>query len=461
MLFPAPRYGAEAIVKLIEQVDGDIIITPASPLPVTHEILQKRSMKTYQIPPLEELLQAQTARYPFTKTFKDHKHEPLLSLHTSGTTGFPKPILWTHDWADSVLRGIKLTSPTPEYVTSAHYSYPGARIMYPFMAFHASGAMGMVLMPFCTGSVVVWPPPTINPATAMEAIADALDFLGDEGKVYMLMLPPPHIEYLAANPLLLDRVSSKVQSVSYAGGDISTAAGNTIHNKLRLATRLASTELGSWPSLRRLKAGKEEGVQDEWHWLRLHPAANVHLDIISDSAEGPVGEAVMVRNSDDGWVQPIFKMYPQDTERRLGDLFVTHPMHADLWKYVGRADERLDFTTAQMFHPHSTEKRILENPAVVEVMMVGTRRPRAALIIRLKEGKGLDDVWGTVEEVNKDAPVDARVGRDMVLLVEEPFLLTGKGSVQKKGMLEKYEREIEGLYERSGKEAWEINGSTH
>jgi acyl-coenzyme A synthetase/AMP-(fatty) acid ligase len=461
MLFPAPRYGAEAIVKLIEQVDGNILLTPASPLPVTKEILQKRSMKTYQIPLLEELLQAQTARYPFTKMFKNHKHEPLLSLHTSGTTGFPKPILWTHDWADSVVQGMKLTSPSFEYVTGAHNFYLRARIMYPFMAFHASGAVAMVVMPLCTGSIVVWPPPTISPATATEAIVEALDFLGDEGKVHSLILPPPHLEYLAANSALLDRVSNRVQQLSYVGGDISTTAGNTLHSKVRLATRIASTELSSWPSLRRLKAGQETGVEDEWHWVRMHPAANIHLDIMSDSAEGPVGEAVMVRNSEDGWVQPIFKMYPQDTERRLGDLFVTHPLHPDLWKYVGRADERLDFTMGQMFHPHSTEKRILENPAVVEVMMVGTRRPRAALIVRLKEGKGLDDVWETVEEVNKDAPVDARVGRDMVLVVKEPFILTGKGSVQKKGMLAKYERQIEGLYEKSGKEAWEINRSTH
>lgn len=460
MLLPSPRYGAEALVKLIEQVDGEIIITPASPLPVTQDILQKRKMKTYHIPPLEELLQAQTARYPFTKTFQKYKNEPLISLHTSGTTGFPKPILWTHDWADSVHRGMLLSSPTPEYEPVGYYPF-GTRIMWPSVAGHASGPVSMVLLPFCMGATVIWPPPTTSPAAGMEAMANALDFLGDKGKVQVLIIPPPHVEYLAAHPALLDRVSSRVQSINYAGGDISTAAGNTINSKVRLSTRLASTELGAWPALRKPQAGLEEGVPDEWHWMRMHPAGNTYLDIISDSAEGPVGEAVIKRNLDSGWVQPVFKMYPQDTERRLGDLFVTHPLHPDLWKFVGRADERLDFTTTRMVHPHRTEKRIAENPAVLEVMMVGTRRPRAALIVRLAEGKGLDDVWGSVEEVNKDVEVDARVKRDMILIVREPFLLTGKGSVQKKGMLEKYEREIEELYERGGKEAWDVNGATH
>jgi hypothetical protein len=80
--------------------------------------------------------------------------------------------------------------------------------------------------------------------------------------------------------------------------------------------------------------------------------------------------------------------------------------------------------------------------------MVGTRRPKGALILRLKEGKTMDDAWGVVEEVNETSPVYARVDKDMVLVVEEPFLQTAKGSIQKKAMLDLYQKELDCLYER-------------
>jgi hypothetical protein len=60
-------------------------------------------------------------------------------------------------------------------------------------------------------------------------------------------------------------------------------------------------------------------------------------------------------------------------------------------------------------------------------------------------------VWGTVEEVNYTSPVYARVSKDMVLVVKDPFLQTAKGSIQKKAMLELYEKELDYLYDRAAK----------
>ena len=130
MLFPSPRYGAPAIAKVIDQVSGTIMLTSRTPLPVTQEILQARSMRTYQIPSLEDLFSAETQPYPFTKTFAQHKLEPLVSLHTSGTSGFPKPILWTHDWADSFIQSLSLPSPSDELQTATHFNGSHKRVMF-------------------------------------------------------------------------------------------------------------------------------------------------------------------------------------------------------------------------------------------------------------------------------------------------------------------------------------------
>lgn len=42
------------------------------------------------------LRDAEVPHYPFTKTFEEAKHEPFAVIHTSGSTGMPKPVIATH-----------------------------------------------------------------------------------------------------------------------------------------------------------------------------------------------------------------------------------------------------------------------------------------------------------------------------------------------------------------------------
>jgi acyl-coenzyme A synthetase/AMP-(fatty) acid ligase len=450
MLFPSPRYGAEAIAKLINQVDGNILLTPSPPLPVTAEVLQKRPMRTCQIPSLEDLISTETKPYPFTKTFAEHKHEPFLSLHTSGTTGFPKPILWTHDWANSYKQSLALPPSSDGIPLATHFYGSNVRILFPFPPFHASGAIGQTFFGPCSGTTIVLPPPALTPDSSVNIIADTLDFLGDaEGaKVDIVALPPPHMEYLASQPAILERVSKRVKMAMFGGGDLGVEVGNIIAQKMQLNTDVGSTELGLWPSLARSETSMWNGekVDEYWHYLPLHPALNIRLDFVSSSPQGDIGEAIMVRNDEDGWVQPLFKIYTNDKERSLGDLFIRHPRHPELWKHHGRVDDLLNFITTEKFHPGVAEQRIGAHPAVEEIMMVGTRRPKSALIVRLLEGSKVDDIWKVIEEVNETSPVYAKVDRDMILIVKEPFLKTAKGSIQKKAMLELYDKQLDGLY---------------
>lgn len=61
------------------------------------ELLEKRPMQLLELPLLDDLLSDQSAEpFPCTKTFDEAKDEPFCYLHTSGTTGVPKPILWSH-----------------------------------------------------------------------------------------------------------------------------------------------------------------------------------------------------------------------------------------------------------------------------------------------------------------------------------------------------------------------------
>ena len=100
MLFTTPRYSVSAQVELMKKLDYKTMLLPSMQPPVANEILEEYSMSTFEVPELEELLTQRYPLYEYSKTFEEAKHEPLAVMHTSGTTGTPKPVIWTHEWAD-------------------------------------------------------------------------------------------------------------------------------------------------------------------------------------------------------------------------------------------------------------------------------------------------------------------------------------------------------------------------
>lgn len=62
-----------------------------------HAVLQQRSMNVLSLPTVDELLDSENIdAFPYEKTFEDAMTDPFCYLHTSGTTGVPKPIPWSH-----------------------------------------------------------------------------------------------------------------------------------------------------------------------------------------------------------------------------------------------------------------------------------------------------------------------------------------------------------------------------
>ena len=59
--------------------------------------MSRRTLEVLDLPSLDELLDTKgVVSFPYTKTFEDAANEPFCFLHTSGSTGVPKPIPWSH-----------------------------------------------------------------------------------------------------------------------------------------------------------------------------------------------------------------------------------------------------------------------------------------------------------------------------------------------------------------------------
>ena len=265
-------------------------------------------------------------------------------------------------------------------------------------------------------------------------------------KIDMITLVPPYMEQMGRDADLLEFLSHKVDTVMWAGGDVSFEAGNAISAKFKLFTAGGSTEMGFYPILRR----SGPWLSDQWKFIRFHPVMNMKLQQRSDD----LFEGQIQRNSSSGYEQPVFKVFPTLQEYNTGDLFSPHPLDANLWQYRGRADDMQIFSSGEKYHPTAVEKRIAQYPDVKEVLFVGMGRSHAALLLEMTEPYNRDErtqimerIWPTIEEANRVCPVYAKITPERVLFVqpEKPMARSGKGTVQRRATMQRYEKELNEL----------------
>ena len=291
------------------------------------------------------------------------------------------------------------------------------------------------------GSTIIYP---ISGAPSAAMVVDCLRHT----KVSAVCTPPPVIEEIGRNPEILDLVSQKMQCLFYAGGDVSSAAGDAISCKMKLITTCGATETGMWPTI------YPSGAWDNsrWHYMHIHPAANVAFRHRSDD----LYEAILVRNSDPEEEQSVFKL-PQLRglhEYATRDLFSPHPSDPTLWRHRGRTDDLQVFITGGKYHPVAVEQLISSHPDVQEALLVGTRRESAALLLEMCIGvpletaeqrtKVLQRVWPFIEKANEMCPDYAVIARERVVFTQAsvPMLRTAKGTVARKATVEAYNVEL-------------------
>lgn len=136
MLFTSPRYSTLAQVNLINAVSCRTLLVPEAMPPAADLILEAARLRVFHIPSIEELFDRKYPYYRFERSFEQARHEPLVALHTSGTAGLPKPIIWTHEWAASFAQERRL-SPPAGFESSDSLLY-GNRVLSLMPPFHVS-----------------------------------------------------------------------------------------------------------------------------------------------------------------------------------------------------------------------------------------------------------------------------------------------------------------------------------
>lgn len=115
-LFLSPKNTVEGAVAVLKAAKCSIWIHPSGQRQsvLVKNVLGTLSMQVFDLPALRELLEVQCVLpFEYTRIFEYAADEPFCMLHTSGTTGTPKPISWTHALIGT-MDAVRLLPPTEE-----------------------------------------------------------------------------------------------------------------------------------------------------------------------------------------------------------------------------------------------------------------------------------------------------------------------------------------------------------
>ncbi|KAL8713809.1 MAG: hypothetical protein Q9225_006706 [Loekoesia sp. 1 TL-2023] len=409
---------------------------------------QALSPRTVHVPTIFQLLDGQYKHYPYVKTFEAARDEPLMVVHTSGTTSDPKPIVLTHEFAASYTSWIQAEA--PDGFKNAVSLVQSNRLFVTLPFFHAGCLYATLIDAITSQTTIITPLTGVSPSAPV--IIEGLKRVESDA----LLLTPPFMEQIAKNPEMLDLVCSKVRYVAYGGGDVSKTYGDAFASRLILFNFNGSTETGPYPMLR----SADDTSTEDWKYIHPHPASGLEF---RPSVDG-LFEAFIVRKPDPEQEQPVFKIFPELKEYRTKDLWLPHPARSGSWLYRGRLDDIIVFKTGYLCNPIQLEQELGNHPDVRSALMAGTGRYHSTLLIEpmndewLVSGEArdslIDRVWPAIQEANKAYPESARVQRSHILVIDADKRLrrASKGTVQRGPSIKLYEAELEKLYEEPSEE---------
>lgn len=172
MLFSSPRNNLDGHLNVLEKSDCHVLLSASDSHTDIKPIVQRRSMRTLTVPTLKELLDVGSSSevevYPYAKSFEDACHDPCLILHTTGSTGLPKPIVWKNGML-TTYEAWRLVPPIDGYVPTTEVYQQATRAYTSMPLFHTSGINAAITWALSLGVTLVYGDPHVPPNAAYVA----------------------------------------------------------------------------------------------------------------------------------------------------------------------------------------------------------------------------------------------------------------------------------------------------
>ena len=427
-------------LKLLEDLQCDVmLLTAESKPPIVEEVLSKRAMRTMMVPTLEDTVMTEDEPlYPYYKAYEQAKHEPFVVLHTSGSTGLPKPVVLNHGTLAHHDLFLNAKSLGGKVLNVARFS--GKRVLLCLPQFHSAAVCFLAFSVYSNAIPVLSPSPV-----SADLVNEAHLYAGVDAS----FLAPGTLADLVHNPEYLENLK-RLRYVTFGGSPLSQEVGDKVKDLAHLFVSFGTTEAGYY--------ALEETEPEDWQYVSFSPIMGCELRPFSEG----LYEFFFVRRDSLPNSQGIFSTFPSLDEYSPSDLYSKHPTKNGLWLFEGRGDDVLIFSNTHHHYPQEMERTLNAHPAVNSALVCGHGRAKAALLIEAKIPPGsqeersakLAEIWPSIELANeKIASGQGQITEDMVLFTSEarPMLRAGKGSVLRHQTAELYRWDLDQLFIKHAK----------
>ncbi|KAF8187031.1 hypothetical protein K438DRAFT_1835504 [Mycena galopus ATCC 62051] len=450
-----------------------IIASPRSPIPATLRFLAETGVKHILYGPdaaLEVLLDAAQAAgwatlpyldfagamddtpalaFPYQETYEAAKDRHFFALHTSGTSGHPKPIYFSHQAikfpAYYDMRDLAKQQGEGRDEAVWDMCSPDQVQLNLLPPIHAGGVITAAMAPFYMGNVYAMLHPDVPPLP--ENISRALSPNPDGLTVTSIFGPPSIVEAMVDYPSALDQLG-KLTCVAFAGGPMKQAALDKLQtNGAHLHNNWGMTESGA---LSRIMC---TGSPADANYFRFLNLGEQFEEFLPGLYELVFPRTDLIRQN-----YAFFDVCPDLDEFRTKDLFAPVPGRENMWVYKGRLDNLITLSNGYKLDPNEMEDKISSHPDVSGAVIAGNGRSAACLIVEMKEGKDLlseEDkartlaaLWPVVDEANSVAPTYGKIAKELVHFApqDKPFPRASKGTIQRRLTVMQHEAELDTMY---------------
>ncbi|KAF4467008.1 hypothetical protein FALBO_6157 [Fusarium albosuccineum] len=414
-LFLSPKNSIEGALAVLEAAKCNIWVNPAGekPAQLVNDFLQQRPMQVMNLPELSELLpeaesETETVEpFPYTKRWEDAIHDTFCMLHTSGSTGLPKPISWSHGLIGT-MDAVRLLPPHEGMGPWAKGWDDGDTIYSTFPMSHL------------------------------------ISSLADHAKIDIWSMIPSLTDELGEAPDILPKLS-RSKFICASGGPVSPTMGSKVNEFIRVLN-LTGTSEG-------LFIGNLWVDRQDWHWFAFHPWSGFEFKEV----EPGLYEQWIHRNEHADLFQGLFQTFRDQDSFNFKDLYVQHPTKPGLWAYHGRSDDIVVLSNGYKISPLDTEALVTTHPAIDGCLMIGSGKPQAGLLIELKDlaikrddnDELFSSIWALVEKANSLSLHKDQLHRDYIAFSEpgKPFIRTDKRTIKRRATMALYADYIERFYQ--------------